>query len=249
MKNSLNQNCEDCSSKKRSIFCHVKDGDFYPLMKQKNSFALKKGRALICIGDKLNNLFCVKKGKLKFIKISSDGKENIINIAKPGDIIGHEIIANMQSKIEYSVVALEDAEICSIDRKIFFEIFSISPSVRISIIEKLSNQLHAVESRILSLKENTVKERLIKLLLSMQIEFGSQDSGWYKIDLRLTRMDLAMIVGSSCETIIRTIGELERENFIKYVGKTLYISEHHKHNQSLLSAASANSINTSFTIQ
>lgn len=222
-----NQNCETCASKSSSNFCYLKENESLIDSKLKKLSSLKKGQILIRAGNSISNVFCIKKGKLKIIKSSIDGKESIMHIARPGDILGQECLSSVESA-EYSAIALEEVEVCSIEQKIITEYLHHTPSVRLAIIEKLSEKIDSVESQIFSAKENSVKERLIILLLWMRKNYGILDSEAYRIDLRLTRAEMAMFVGTSNETIIRFLTILEKENIINYKGKVLYIRDLNK---------------------
>jgi CRP-like cAMP-binding protein len=169
----------------------------------------------------------VSTGKIKVSKIGPDGKESIVRIASAGDVIGHRSLFTNEL-YNATASALEDSHICFIDKQYIFKLIEKTPSVAINLIQNLSHDLGSAENKIASLSQKNVRERLAELLLSLKETFGVKEANRIRLDIKLTREEMASLIGVANETLIRFLTELKEENIIDQDGKTLYILDEEK---------------------
>lgn len=79
------------------------------------------------------------------------------------------------------------------------------------------------EARSTSMVQKNVCERLAELLLSLMKAYGVQEEGRWRLNIKLTREEIASIIGTANETVIRFISDFKHEGLIEQEGKTLYI--------------------------
>jgi len=81
------------------------------------------------------------------------------------------------------------------------------------------------EARNASMSQKNVCERLAELLLNLKNKYGvKEDHGW-RLDIKLTREEMAAIIGTANETVIRTISDFRNEGILDQIGKTIYITD------------------------
>lgn len=213
---------ENCTCMSHGIFC-----DLNPkFMEQVNKFKVmnlyKKGQVLFAEGSPNFGLFSVNAGKIKISKAAPEGKETILRIAGPGDVIGHQNLLT-NAKNTYSATMIEDGSVCFIDRKFLTELMKSESTVAMNIIRKLSTEITASENRNAAMSNKSVRERLADLLLSLQKNYGVAEGNRTRLDIKLTREEMASIVGTANETIIRFISEFKEEGILEQEGKVIFI--------------------------
>lgn len=181
-----------------------------------------KGQTLFFQGAPPFGLYCIHDGKVKITKTGPEGKESIVRIARPGDILGHRSLFSRQN-FTGTATALEDTAVCFFDKKLIYEALQAHPSISLHIIERLSKEMGAAQNMNASLSQKTVRERLAELLLSLRANYGIQEEDRIKLDIRITRIEIASMIGTASETVIRFISEFKNEGLIHQEGKTIYL--------------------------
>lgn len=214
--------CGHCSHQKDSIFCALERASLEDLSRHKVMNNYKRGHTIFFQGNPPFGLYCISEGKIKIAKIGSDGKESIVRIAGPGDVIGHRSLFGKENYTATATV-IEDAAVCFIDKKHITEIIYDQPELALKIIGKLSREMGQAETRNASMTQKNVCERLAELLLNLKNRYGVKvEQGW-KLDIKLTREEMAALIGTANETVIRTISDFKNEGILDQVGKTIYI--------------------------
>jgi CRP-like cAMP-binding protein len=182
----------------------------------------KKGHTIFFQGNPPFGLYCIKSGKIKISKVGNDGKESIIRIAAEGDVLGHRSLFSEENYTATATV-MEDATICFIDKKFIYKAIHDEPSVALNLIQKLSREMGSAEAKSASMSQKNVRERLAELFLMLRKSYGVVEEKRIKLDIKLTREEIASMVGTANETVIRFISEFKDEGLIEQEGKTIYI--------------------------
>lgn len=214
--------CEACGCHDKGIFCSLEKAALSEVSHNKIMNTYKKGQTIFLQGNSPTGLYCINSGKIKVSKISNEGKEAIIRIAGPGDVLGHR---SLFSNENYGATAtvIEDSVVCFLEKKYINETLHNEPSIALNLIKKLSESMGEAEERTASLTQKNVRERLAELLLNLKQDYGVEEHGRWKIDIKLTREEIASLVGTANETIIRFISEFKDDKLIAQEGKTLYL--------------------------
>ena len=223
MKKNIHSSCEHCVSRSEGIFCdlHLPEMDEISQFKINNTY--KKGQTLFVQGNHPFGIYCISNGNIKLTKTGIDGKETIVRIAQGGDILGHRSLFT-DDNYSATATAMEDTEVCFIDKKFILKIIEKNPSVALNIINKLSRDMGSAEKKLSSLHQKNVRERLAELLLSLKATHGTLEEGKWKIELKLTREEMATMIGTANETLIRFMTEFKEAGIIEQVGKTIFIT-------------------------
>jgi CRP-like cAMP-binding protein len=228
MKNKLAMNCENCPSLQEGIFCHLNHGELEDISEHKIINNYKKGQTLFIQGNQPSGLYCVSTGNIKLTKTNPEGKESIIRIACAGDVIGHRSLFQ-HGNYGATATALEDSSVCFIDKKYIMGMIESKPTVALNLIEKLSRDMGIAESKVTSYHQKNVRERLAELLLTLEESHGTkQEDGKVHINIKLTREEMATMIGTANETLIRFMTEFKENGLIEQIGKTIVIADHEK---------------------
>ena len=185
----------------------------------------KKKSHIYLEGDIPNTLLFINKGKVKTYKTNEDGKELITGLHKEGDFIGH--IALLQdSSYNESAMALEETEICMVPKQDFFSLLYNNRDVANRFIKMLSDNVKEKEEQLLHLAYDTVRQRVAQALLTLQERY-SGDGGEGK-SFSISREDLANMVGTAPESVIRTLSDFKHESLISIEASEIHIVDKDK---------------------
>ncbi|MFM2207840.1 MAG: hypothetical protein RL213_1815 [Bacteroidota bacterium] len=180
----------------------------------------KKKETLYMEGDEANGIVFINKGKVKTYKSNNDGKEFITGIHSPGEFIGYNDLIE-DSEHKETAEALEDCEVVVIPRQDFFSLLYSNRDVAAKFIKMLSNNLLEKEERLLNLAYNSVRKRVADALLTLQSRYTLNGQPQ---PFTVSREDLASMVGTATESVIRTLSDFKDEKLIEIKEKNIVIS-------------------------
>jgi CRP/FNR family transcriptional regulator len=213
--------CETCETRDCSIFKSLSSEDLESLSLNKAGNVYKKGQNVFFEGNRPSGLYCLNKGKVKVYKLGYGGKEQIVRIAKEGDILGYRALLSGENYTA-SATALEDAYICFVPKHIFFTIMNTNAELSMKMMHLLSHDLKSAENKIAEMAQKNVRERLAETLLMLKENYGFENDHGL-ITVALSREDLANLVGTATETIIRLLSEFKEEKMIDLTGRKIRI--------------------------
>lgn len=216
--------CNSCSSLNKSFFTHLSKNDLYDISEKKSTLAYKKGQTIFTAGIRPNGIYCMKKGKIKLFKTGPYGKEQIIRFVLPGDAFGLRSVL-CDKNYTTTAVTLEDSTVCFIQKNDFFSLLLKYPDINSQIISALSQMLEDSQNKVTSLAQKPVRERLAETLITLNHVFTPENvhSEVPYTVIALTRQDLANLVGTATETVIRLLSEFKSEHLISIKGRNITI--------------------------
>jgi DNA-binding response OmpR family regulator len=183
--------------------------------KQKN---YKKKAIVFDEGESASALYFIKSGQIKIFKAHPDGKELIISVHKAGDFFGFESILQNEPYTE-SAVALEDAEVKLLPKADFLTIMYGHVDIAKSFVSLLCGKVKEKEEQLLHLAYNSIRQRTAEALLKLHT-LKNNDS-----TLSIAREDLAKIVGTATESVIRVLSEFKEEGLLEITGGKITIKQ------------------------
>lgn len=219
-----NPSCATCGARQKSVFCSLNAEQLVQMNEHKGCDFYKKGETIFKEGAIARGLFCVNKGKIKLSRMGPSGKEQIVRFAKGGDIIGYN---SMLSRRPLSATAscLEDSAVCFIPSQQFFALIKEDPNFSLKILELTAKNWDNASRLITDMAQKTTKQRLAEMLLWLKETFGLDEDNC--IDVKLSREEIANMVGTATEAVIRLLAELKKENLIALEGKKIKMLDIH----------------------
>ncbi|MCO6460133.1 MAG: Crp/Fnr family transcriptional regulator [Saprospiraceae bacterium] len=217
------KNCLECALKGHSVFSVLSDEQIEKINHHKSCAIYKKGQYLFTQFSRPVGLFCIYTGKIKLSTIGTDGKEQIIRLAKDGDIIGYRALMTEEHH-RLSAIALEDSSVCLIEKDFFVKLAFQEPQLSKRVFKLISEDLRKAEEQIVSLSQKNVRERIAEALLFLKATYGLEADG-KTLSVRLSREDFADYIGTSTESVIRLLSELNSSGIIELVGKKILIND------------------------
>ena len=202
------------------LFRHLTDHEIGQLFINKITETFKRGSIVYREGNRMKGFFFVQEGIIKIYKTGPDGKEQIIRFAKPGDIIGYRSVMSNEPACTTTEV-LEESVLWLIPTEILINLVKNNGEFALEIMKLTCKELGEANSYLTDIAQKTVKERLAETLIHLDSEFGTDDQGILKISL--TREELANIVGTATESVIRLLSEFKNEKYIELNGRKIKI--------------------------
>lgn len=202
------------------LFSGLNEDDLAEIAQIAQSRTARAGEVLFFDGDPAEALFVVGTGKVKVFKLSPDGREQILLIAREGETFA-EAAMFAGGKYPASAQALESSELVVIPRGPFTQLIKNKPQLALSLIARLATLLRHLASLVEGLSLNDVTTRLARYLLS-QIEDPDSDQP-VEIVLADQKAVLASHLGTIPETFSRSLARLVKADVLKVDGRQLTI--------------------------
>lgn len=215
-----NISCLTCKSKQIGALADLDEYHTNYLDQNKTCNFYKKNQAVFTEGSLPRGVFCLNQGKVKVYALGGEGKEQIIHIAKTGDIIGFRAMFSGEP-YKVSASTLEECNICFVSKEDFFFMIEEVPSFRNNILKELSRELSDQALFITSMAQKTVRERVAYALLMLDKIYKDEE-------INLSREDLANFVGTATETLIRLLSEFKDEKIIETHSRKIQIIDYKK---------------------
>lgn len=161
-------------------------------------------------GEFPRQLYFVKSGKVKIFKTNDDGKEFITEILKEGEFFGFSDLISGKPYSE-SAAAMEESEITLIPKEDFFQLLFANKDVSSKLIKMLADNISEREEQLLNLAYNSIRRRVADALLVLNERFEKEGKS---TEISILRDDLASMVGTAKETVIRTLTDFKHEGII-----------------------------------
>jgi CRP-like cAMP-binding protein len=222
--NPHNTPCELCASRKYSLFSDLPEAQVCSISDHKNLISHRKGQILYYEGTKPLGIFCINSGVVKVYKTSSNGKDQIIHLAQKGDFLGYAALLG-EENYSNSAMIIEDAKICFVPKEAFMNSLLHNTQFFRRVAKALSHEIGVMEEKLTDATQKSIRERLAFVLLQLGNSYGVEGGGNQKIDLILSREEIAGIVGTATESVIRLLSEFKKDNLIDLDGKKIIIKD------------------------
>ncbi len=178
------------------------------LCKDKKVKIVKKKKEVFSEGDTPLHVFFIKSGSVKVFKSHPDGKELITNIYNANDFFGFEPI--LESTVyQESAITMQDSEIITFPKYDFTMLLQSHPDVSAGFISLLCKKVSEKELQLMNLAYNSVRQRTAEALLKIQQLKDKNEV------IQIPRDDLAKMVGTASESIIRVLSDFKDEGLIQ----------------------------------
>lgn len=192
------------------------------LSKDRKARRFAKRDSIYFEGDEPLSLYFVASGKVKTFKMNEDGKEYTVGLHGPGEFLGYVPLL-MDTGHDVSATALEDTELHVIPKEDFISLVHRNHDVSMRFIKMLSNNLAEKERQLLELAYNSVRQRVAEALLQLSAKYRKE--GEERFSISISRNDLASMVGTATESLIRTLSDLKDEGMVSMKGSLISIED------------------------
>lgn len=178
----------------------------------------RRGAIVYNEGNRINGSYIVSSGVLKIYKTGFDGKEQIIRFAREGDLIAFRSVISDELACTTARV-IQDATLCYIPGETLTAFIKSSPEFAMSLMKLTCRELGEANKYITDIAQKTVRERLAEILLLLMDTFDLDEE--HNLQISLTREELANMVGTATESVIRLLSEFKTDKLIELNGRKI----------------------------
>jgi len=219
MRSSIKRPSEDdCELSGFQLFKRLNETEFVQLNYDKTCTLFNKGSIIYREGSRLTGFYGVTKGILKTFKTGIDGKEQIIRFAKKGDIIAYRSLLSQELACTTAKV-IEEAVLCHVPYQTLLYLIQNNWQFSHHMLQIVCKELREANDYITDIAQKSVRERLAEVLLLLKENFDLDNANTLQISL--TREELANMVGTATESVIRLLSEFKQDQLIDLTGRKI----------------------------
>lgn len=189
------------------------------LLEKENTFYIcTKGYVLFKEGTRLSHIYLLLSGICKTFITGFEGKEQIIRFKKKSNLVGlNSLINDDISEVGCSII--HDAVICQISGDEFLKTLQHNAAFAFEVMKEECKERCETNIFLTDIAQKSVKERLAEILIYLYKSFGITSEGF--LNISLSREEIANLVGTATESIIRLLSQFKNENLIEIHGRNI----------------------------
>ena len=209
---------------KVSLFKDLSAAEFKELEPYLSTSTYRKKETIFSEGEPPEWFYLVLTGKVKITRLSHEGKEIILEVISPTDIFGG-IAVIKGFPYPANAVAMEDSEVLKISRKNLMRLVDRFPNLMYCMAMQMGDRMKSSHDSLKNIALERVEARIAALLLKLAGKVGVDTKEGIMIDMRLTKQDVADMVGTTVETSIRTFSKFKKQDLVTEVDGKIVIKD------------------------
>jgi len=215
------------------LFADLTDRESDTILDLMREKTVAKGTTVFHQNDQGGGLYLLLAGSVKISRTGRDGRDVTVAVLHEGNFFGEMSLLDEQPR-SASATATHATRLLVLDREHFQRYVLTQARIMAKLLRELSKRLRAADQTIENLALGSVHDRLF-LLLGHLGRRTPVKNGKGLIERAPTHQELAEMVGSSRETVTRTLAALEKEGVISIDRKRItllpaYFSEEARRN-------------------
>ena len=186
--------CRHCSIRQSALFAKLTEEDFSHVHAPIDNRTVPKGQALYQAGEPATGVFTVRSGLIKLSCVTADGRQRILRVHKPGDLIGLEALTT--KRYDSDATAVMDTSLCRIPTEVIHTLSTESPRMREALFSKLHQTLREADEWLSSVNFGTARQRTAHLVLKMRKKDAPTQVTLFSRDDMGSMMDIKMETAS-----------------------------------------------------
>lgn len=214
--------CGECPVRDKSLLCSLKNSQLKKISATRVARHYDKKEVVHYQGNPSFGIFCIQSGLVKVFRTETSGKQYIVRLAWPGDVLG---LPTLFTEIPYLWTAkvVEPATICFLPRDSILNAAAEEKQMALKIIQTLSRFVEESEKRRVELTQGSVRERLARLLTHLSLHHGVRDKSGIRFNATLSRTEMAEMIGIRPETTMRALKEFREDRLLKINGTEIVL--------------------------
>ncbi len=182
----------------------------------------RRGETIVEQGEPGDAFYVIVKGRVAVAIVAPDGREVVLNSLGEGDHFGEMALLDDAPR-SASVIAQEKSELAILSRAVFFDLLKSNFVLTRGLLGAFSARLRRANATIEGLASLDVKARLARYFRELAVTRGRKAGGGWSVVVRPSQREIADTIGSSRETVSRTMSQMAAEQLIVPKGKAVYV--------------------------
>jgi CRP-like cAMP-binding protein len=213
--------------KRKSVLADLPPADLEMLTRNKLEQVYNKGEIIFREGAYPTGIFYITEGKAKKFKVDKDGKEHIIYVANTGELLGYHAILE-EDRYPDSAAALEQSTIAFIPKEDFQATLQQSEVLSRRLLKTLSHEFTVLANSLTLFAQKSVRERLALQLIVLREKYKVNYQPGMPVEINLSRDDLASLVGTARENVVRILSEFKEAAILETKGRKIIVQDVNK---------------------
>lgn len=197
--------------------------EWQELLKVRNTpLIFRKGEHIFSDGQEATHMFMIQRGRVKVVARQAGGREQLIRIAGDGEVLGHRAIGD-KPIYTATVTALSETKVNMIPMPLFLSTLKANSLFCYHFLLYFTGEMRQLDRDMRDQMELDVMQRVAKTIRLNMDTFGFDEKDKRKLAFTLSRKDIASMAGTTYESVIRTLAELEEQGIIQLVGKEIRV--------------------------
>ncbi|QDC23561.1 Crp/Fnr family transcriptional regulator [Georgenia yuyongxinii] len=184
--------------------------------------SLRRGETLFNEGDPGDRLYILTEGKVKLGHTSPDGRENLLAVLGPGELLGELTLFDPGPR-STTATAVAPTRLLELEHQDLMEFLEGRPSLAKHMLKALAQRLRRTNESLADLVFSDVPGRVAKALLDLADRFGEITDDGVHVPHDLTQEELAQLVGASRETVNKSLAEFVSRGWIRLEGRAVLL--------------------------
>ena len=210
-----------------TLFWDLDEKELGRISKKMVSAHYNSGQVIVLEASEGDHCFFVTKGNVKITRMSNDGREVILSILNDGDFFGEMSLLDGEFR-SANVIALDDTDVLTLNRKDFLAVLSEYPKIAIQLLKEMAHRLRISDRQIASLSLSDAEKRIALCILRIADEQGVIKKGQVNIPKAPIQQNIANMSGTSIETVSRALKLLEKQGYVERNGIELIIQNYNQ---------------------
>lgn len=203
--------CRNCGIRDMVLFADLNEQDLGRIHAPIDDLEYKAGEALYAEGARARGIYTLRRGMLKLVRVTADGRQRIVRVLRPGDVAGLEALGSGQHDCD--AIALTEVAVCRIPLDVIHTLGASSPRLHLRLMQKWQSALRDADDWLADLNFGTARQRVSNFILKMR---SSQDGRTVTL---FARDDMGAMLDLKLETVSREVSRLVREAVIEPLDK------------------------------
>ncbi len=208
--------------KSESVFKDLPQADMALLAANRSEQIYKKGEIIFREGAFPSGIFFIIEGKAKKYKVDKEGREQIFYVANTGELLGYHAVLSDDRYPDFAA-ALEQSRIAFIPREDFLGALQQSEVLSKRLLKTLSHEFAVLANSLTMIAHKSVRERLALQLIVIREKYKVNFQPGMPVEINMSRDDLASLVGTVRENVVRLLSELREGGIIETRGRKIIV--------------------------
>ncbi len=194
--------CRNCGIREMVLFADLNEQDFNLIHAPIDDLVYQPGQALYEASDQALGVFTLRKGLIKLVRVTADGRERVVRVLFPGDVVGLEALAT--GRYDSQAVALSEVSLCRIPLAVVHQLGANSPRLHRKVMAKWQSALKLADDWLAELNFGSARQRVLHFIRKMH-EVSEDGSATL-----FGRDDMGAMMDLKLETVSREVTALVR---------------------------------------
>jgi CRP/FNR family transcriptional regulator len=205
-------------------------GERAELLKLAKRHPLRRGEFVFRVGELKRGAYLLLRGRLKFFRLTPEGREVILWFCFPGEIFGMSEVPAAKGR-RVNVEACEDSEVALVADAAFNRFLDEHPAAARLCRRTMAARLGMLTNTLVNLVADDAYARVAKLVLHLGLQHGTKLDGAITLEVVLTHQEIADMAGVNRQTVTRILGDLRAKRVLSIQRRRIRIDDAAKLNR------------------